>query len=144
MRDTAGTTRIEVTIDRGTHDSSDRGGGHAPVVTVRNDGRGVPVQMHKEYDVHVPELVFGQLMTGSNFSDTDGATTGGRHGYGAKLTNIFSHSFEVRGFVAAHHHSGITGTSQQHHSGIAVMSQLSGQALAASWLPGAMLVPRFS
>ncbi len=43
----------------------------------------------------MPELVLGHLLTGSNFDDSKEAVTGGRHGYGAKLTNIFSTSFEV-------------------------------------------------
>ena len=46
-------------------------------------------------DCYVPELVFGQLLTGSNFDDSRAEVTGGRHGYGAKLTNIFSHEFTV-------------------------------------------------
>jgi DNA topoisomerase II len=35
------------------------------------------------------------LLTGSNFDDNEKRLTGGRHGYGAKLTNIFSKSFTV-------------------------------------------------
>lgn len=45
--------------------------------------------------MYVPELVFGHLLTGSNFDDETARLTGGRHGYGAKLTNIFSSSFAV-------------------------------------------------
>jgi DNA topoisomerase-2 len=38
----------------------------------------------------------GHLLTGSNFDDAaSAAATGGRHGYGAKLTNIFSNKFVV-------------------------------------------------
>ena len=51
--------------------------------------------MHKEEKVYVPELVFGNLLTGSNFDDTVAKVTGGRNGYGAKLCNIFSTSFQV-------------------------------------------------
>jgi hypothetical protein len=46
-------------------------------------------------DFYIPELVFGHLLTGSNFDDTKRQVTGGRHGYGAKLTNIFSTRFTV-------------------------------------------------
>jgi DNA topoisomerase II len=35
------------------------------------------------------------LLTGSNFDDNVSKVTGGRNGYGAKLTNIFSKWFEV-------------------------------------------------
>ena len=44
---------------------------------------------------YVPELVLGHVLTGSNFDDDAGQLTGGRHGYGAKLTNILSGRFEV-------------------------------------------------
>ena len=37
----------------------------------------------------------GNLLTGSNFNDEEGRITGGRHGYGAKLTNIFSKMFTI-------------------------------------------------
>lgn len=43
--------------------------------------------------MYIPELVLGHLMTGSNFGETQ--TTGGQHGFGAKLTNIFSSMFRV-------------------------------------------------
>ena len=64
-------------------------------ISVMNDGRGIPVEIHKTEKVYVPELIFGQLLTGSNFSEDSGSVTGGRHGYGAKLTNIFSLEFQV-------------------------------------------------
>ena len=37
----------------------------------------------------------GHLLTGSNFDDSVGSVTGGRHGYGAKLANIFSTNFRI-------------------------------------------------
>ncbi|POM68645.1 DNA topoisomerase 2 DNA gyrase B, partial [Phytophthora palmivora] len=54
-----------------------------------------PVKFHKTEKVYVPELVLGHLLTGSNFDDSNARLTGGRHGYGAKLTNIFSKEFVV-------------------------------------------------
>jgi len=51
--------------------------------------------MHKEHKVLVPELIFGHLLTSSNYDDSVKKVTGGRNGYGAKLTNIFSKSFQV-------------------------------------------------
>jgi DNA gyrase/topoisomerase IV subunit B len=95
-------------------------------ISVFNDGRGIPVALHPTEKVYVPDLVFGHLLTGSNFggegagaaagkggkgaksagasadsssasssSSSSAAATGGQHGYGAKLTNIFSTSFTV-------------------------------------------------
>jgi DNA topoisomerase-2 len=65
------------------------------VISVQNNGQCVPPVMHPKEGVHVPELVFGHLLTGSNFDDNLLKVTGGRNGYGAKLANIFSSSFSV-------------------------------------------------
>ena len=64
-------------------------------ITIRNDGSGLPVEIHREHGVYVPELVFGHLLTSSNYDDAEKKVTGGRNGYGAKLTNIFSREFTV-------------------------------------------------
>jgi len=60
-----------------------------------NDGRGIPVLKHPTERIYIPELIFGHLLTGSNFDIKQARLTGGSHGYGAKLTNIFSTSFQV-------------------------------------------------
>lgn len=64
-------------------------------ISIRNDGKGIPVAKHATEDMYIPELIFGHLLTGSNFDDSSGNLTGGRHGYGAKLTNIFSTRFKL-------------------------------------------------
>merc|ERR550514_1023666 len=64
-------------------------------VSVMNTGRGIPIQVHKTHKCYVPELIFGHLLTGDNYDDNEKKTTGGRNGYGAKLTNIFSKKFVV-------------------------------------------------
>ncbi|XP_027113751.1 DNA topoisomerase 2 [Coffea eugenioides] len=64
-------------------------------ISVYNNGDGVPVEVHQEEGVYVPELIFGHLLTSSNYDDTVKKTTGGRNGYGAKLTNIFSTEFVI-------------------------------------------------
>uniref|UniRef100_A0A7S1ITT9 DNA topoisomerase 2 n=1 Tax=Eutreptiella gymnastica TaxID=73025 RepID=A0A7S1ITT9_9EUGL len=66
------------------------------VISVWNNGKGIPVEMHAEHNMWVPELVFGHLLTSSNYDDEEKKTTGGRNGYGAKLTNIFSTEFVVK------------------------------------------------
>ena len=45
--------------------------------------------------MYIPELIFGELLTGSNFNDEEKKITGGRNGFGAKLTNIYSKEFNV-------------------------------------------------
>lgn len=65
------------------------------LISVYNTGDGIPVEIHKEEGVFVPELIFGHLLTSSNYNDNEKKTTGGRNGYGAKLTNIFSTEFII-------------------------------------------------
>lgn len=65
------------------------------LISVYNNGKGIPIHIHKEEGVYVPELIFGHLLTSSNYNDTQKKVTGGRNGYGAKLANIFSTEFIV-------------------------------------------------
>ena len=64
-------------------------------IVVENNGVGIPVSIHKEHNIHVPELIFANLLTSSNYDDSEKRTTGGKNGYGAKLANIFSKRFEI-------------------------------------------------
>lgn len=64
-------------------------------VSVENNGSTLPVEIHKEHKMYVPEMVFGHLLTSDNYDDDDNKVTGGRNGYGAKLTNIFSTKFVI-------------------------------------------------
>ena len=40
-------------------------------------------------------MIFGHLLTGSNYNDDQKRIVGGRNGYGAKLANVFSNKFIV-------------------------------------------------
>lgn len=62
-------------------------------ITVSDDG-GIPVELHPEYKIYIPELLFGELRSGSNFDD-DNRTTAGMNGMGSVLVNIFSKMFKV-------------------------------------------------
>ena len=64
-------------------------------ISVWNNGRGIDVETHKEHKVLVPELIFGELLTSTNYDDSEKRVTGGRNGYGAKLANIYSLEFSV-------------------------------------------------
>lgn len=64
-------------------------------ISVWNNGKGIPVVVHKEEKMYVPTMIFGHLLTSSNYDDEEEKVTGGRNGYGAKLCNIFSHRFTV-------------------------------------------------
>jgi len=64
-------------------------------ISIFNNGDGIPIVIHKEHDVYIPELIFGHLLTSSNYDKTEKRITGGKNGYGAKLTNIFSTLFQI-------------------------------------------------
>jgi DNA topoisomerase II len=64
-------------------------------VEITNNGQGIPVVMHKEEKMFVPTMIFGHLLTSSNYNDEEEKVTGGRNGFGAKLCNIFSTKFIV-------------------------------------------------
>jgi DNA topoisomerase-2 len=63
-------------------------------ISVRDNG-GIPIEIHKEHNQYVPEVIFGNLMSGSNYDDTDERTVAGLNGLGAKLTNVFSEEFII-------------------------------------------------
>lgn len=65
------------------------------LISIFNNGRGIPVEVHAKEGIWVPELIFGHLLTSSNYNDDQKKVTGGRNGYGAKLCNIFSTQFIV-------------------------------------------------
>lgn len=64
-------------------------------IDILNNGQGIPVVMHQEEKMYVPTMIFGHLLTSSNYNDDEAKVTGGRNGYGAKLCNIFSTKFIV-------------------------------------------------
>lgn len=64
-------------------------------ITVMNTGQGIPVVMHKDHNVYVPELIFGHMLSGSNYDDTQTRTGAGTNGLGSKLSALFSQRFHV-------------------------------------------------
>jgi DNA topoisomerase-2 len=82
-------SKIEVTV---SNDGS---------ILIENSGVSIPIKKHdteKNPDgtaIWIPSMIFGYLLTGSNFDDNQQRVTGGRNGYGAKLANIFSKKFWV-------------------------------------------------
>lgn len=63
------------------------------VISITNGGVSIPVEIHPEEGVYVPEMIFGSMMTSSNF-DTE-KHEAGANGLGVKLINVFSKKFEV-------------------------------------------------
>lgn len=65
------------------------------VVTITNDGPGIDVVIIPKQNLYAVEMIFGKLLTSTNYTDGEERITGGKNGYGAKLANIFSKWFEV-------------------------------------------------
>lgn len=77
-------SHMKITIDRATGE-----------ISVENNGKGIPVEIHEKEKIYIPELIFGHLLAGSNFDDNEQKTVGGRNGFGAKLCNVFSTEFTL-------------------------------------------------
>jgi DNA gyrase/topoisomerase IV subunit B len=65
------------------------------IIEVINDGDGIEVVEHPEHKIYIPELIFGNLLTSTNYDDTVERVIGGCNGLGSKAANIFSECFEV-------------------------------------------------
>ena len=74
---------IKVTIDKESGE-----------ISVYNSGDGIDVVVHPEHKIYVPELIFGNMLTSTNYTE-DEKTWSGLNGAGVKLCNIFSEYFEV-------------------------------------------------
>lgn len=75
---------IKVMIDKATGE-----------IEVYNDGDGIEVVKHIEHDMYVPQLIFGNLLTSTNYDKSEERIIGGQNGIGAKACNIFSKRFEI-------------------------------------------------
>jgi DNA topoisomerase II len=64
-------------------------------ISIYNNGAGIDIVKHKEHKIYIPEMIFGNLLTSANYDKNEKKITGGKNGYGAKLTNIFSTKFII-------------------------------------------------
>lgn len=80
-------TKIKVTLNENTGETS-----------VWNDGDVVPIEVDEDEECYNHSMIFGQLLTGSNYDDEEERIISGRNGLGIKLTNVFSTHFRVRGY----------------------------------------------
>ena len=64
-------------------------------ISVTDNGRGIPVEVHAQTGKYIAETVFSNLRAGSNFNDEDDQQLIGTNGVGSTLTNILSSSFKI-------------------------------------------------
>jgi DNA topoisomerase-2 len=60
------------------------------IITMINDGNGIDVEKHPEHNIYIPEMIFGHLMTSTNYNKNAKKITGGKNGFGFKLVLIYS------------------------------------------------------
>ena len=64
-------------------------------VTVEDNGRGIPVDIHPTQKKSGVEVVFTQLHAGGKFNNDNYSYSGGLHGVGASVTNALSRWLKV-------------------------------------------------
>jgi DNA topoisomerase II len=80
-------TKISISIDEETGETC-----------FWNDGDIIPIEIHAEEKCYNHSMIFGQLLTGSNYDDEeDRLDISGKNGWGIKAVNVFSKSFTVEG-----------------------------------------------
>ena len=85
-------TQIKVNIDTG----SGR-------IEVYNNGDGIPAIEHEDYEgKYIPEMLFSDFATSSNYNDKQTRIVAGTHGIGAKATSVFSNYFKIETVDAKH------------------------------------------
>ena len=60
------------------------------IITMMNDGNGIDIEKHPEHNIYIPEMIFGHLMTSTNYKKNAKKITGGKNGFGFKLVLIYS------------------------------------------------------
>lgn len=70
------------------------------VITVTNDGAGIPVKYHQQHALWIPQLIAGEFLSGTNLAPDTGRITGGTNGLGLKLVGVGSEWMRLTTFDA--------------------------------------------
>jgi DNA topoisomerase II len=62
---------------------------------IENDGEPIDVVEHPEHKIWIPQMIFGELLTSTNYDAEEKKLVGGKNGYGVKLVNIFAKQMKV-------------------------------------------------